>query len=92
MSSPVRPQRSCAWSVAWGRWRGGVPVVLRALAGALFEELHVKGGTTIGWKPRLERAAEVERLMDEVAPGSGAVGVHSRRICSRGLANGLRPG
>jgi hypothetical protein len=32
----------------------------------LFEELYVKDGAIVGWKPRVEGAAEVERLMDSV--------------------------
>ena len=42
------------------------PWVRRALVGALFEELYVKDGAIVGWKPRVEGAAEVERLMDSV--------------------------
>jgi hypothetical protein len=47
-------------------WRTGDPVVRRALLAALFEELHVRDGAIVGWKVRSERAAELERLMDEV--------------------------
>lgn len=46
--------------------RSADPVVRRALAGALFEELYLKDGGIVGRKARAERAAEIERLRDEV--------------------------
>jgi hypothetical protein len=70
--------------------RSGDPMVGRALVGALFEELSVKHGAIVGWKARVRRAAEVERLMDEV--GSATSGPREFACGARnvGVANGAR--
>ena len=46
------------------------------LNSALFEELYVKHGAIAGWKARVERAAEVERLMDS----AGGYGEHPAEL------------
>lgn len=62
------PRRTLHLDGVLDGWRTGDPVVRRALLAALFEELYVRDAVIVGWKPRSERAAEVERLMDEVGP------------------------
>lgn len=66
LENQAEPERALKLEGVLDGWRGGDPVVRRALVGALFEELYVKEGKIVGWKARTERAAEAERLMDEV--------------------------
>jgi hypothetical protein len=66
LEDQAEPERTLKLDGVLDGWRSGDPVVRRALVGALFEELYVKDGAIVGWKARVERAAEVERLRDSV--------------------------
>jgi hypothetical protein len=52
LEDQAQPQRALQLEGVLDGWRSGDPVVRRALAAALFEELYVEHGEIVGWKAR----------------------------------------